>query len=151
MVVEIVLAAVLLVLLLVSLLALRRIQQLRRGGVDVALRRVPDGDPAGGRGPGPERGWRSGIGRYRGNQFRLFRIGGLGSSPQVVLDRTELQIVDRRPPRPDEMHASTTTVLSCRTRTGTWEVAMAPDVLTGFSSWLESIPPGRSTGYRQAS
>ena len=29
--------------------------------------------------------------------------------------------------------------------------AMGADVLTGFSSWLESTPPGRSTGYRQAS
>jgi hypothetical protein len=28
---------------------------------------------------------------------------------------------------------------------------MGADVLTGFSSWLESTPPGRSTGYRQAS
>lgn len=149
MIVELILAVVLLVLLVVSLLALRRIQQLRRGGVDVALRPVPAGDPATGR--APEGRWRTGIGRYRGNQFRLFRVGGLRSSPHVVLDRTELEIVDRRAPRPGELHASSTTVLACRTRAGTWEVAMAPDVLTGFSSWLESIPPGRSTGYRQAS
>ena len=50
-----------------------------------------------------------------------------------------------------EMHAGATQALSGRTRAGTWELAMAPDVLTGFSSWQESIPPGRSTGYRQAS
>jgi len=31
------------------------------------------------------------------------------------------------------------------------ELAMAPGVLTGFLSWLEAGPPGRSTGYRQAS
>ena len=148
MIVEIVLAIVLLVLLVVLLRALRRIQQLRRGGVDVALRQAPDDTAAG---PPSDLGWRTGIGRYRGNQFRLFRVGGLRSSPQVVLDRTEVEIVDRRAPRPGEMHLSSTTVLSCRTRTGRWEVAMAPDVLTGFSSWLESTPPGRSTGYRQAS
>lgn len=149
MIVEIVLAVVLLVLLAISLLALRRIQQLRRGGVDVALRPMSAGDPA--TGNASEARWRTGIGRYRGNQFRLFHVGGLRSSPQVVLDRTELEIVDRRAPRAGELHAGTTTVLSCRTRAGTWEVAMAPDVLTGFSSWLESVPPGRSTGYRQAS
>jgi Protein of unknown function (DUF2550) len=149
MIVEIVLAIVLLIILVVSLLALRRIQQLRRGGVDVALRPAPPLDAA--MGHPSDRGWRTGIGRYGGNQFRLFHVGGLRASPRVVLDRTELEVVDRRPPRAGEMFAGTTTVLSCRTRGGTWEVAMAPDVLTGFSSWLESIPPGRSTGYRQAS
>ncbi|GLZ48044.1 hypothetical protein Acsp06_42290 [Actinomycetospora sp. NBRC 106375] len=149
MIVEIVLAVVLLVILVVSLLALRRIQQLRRGGVDVALRPSPPLDTATGR--PSDRGWRTGVGRYRGNQFRLFHVGGLRTAPRVVLDRTELEIVDRRPPRDGEMHAATATVLSLRTRGGTWEIAMAPDVLTGFSSWLESIPPGRSTGYRQAS
>jgi hypothetical protein len=30
------------------------------------------------------------------------------------------------------------------------EIAMAQGVLTGFLSWLEATPPGR-TGYRQAS
>jgi hypothetical protein len=30
------------------------------------------------------------------------------------------------------------------------EIAMAPGVLTGFLSWLEAAPPGR-TGYRQVS
>jgi hypothetical protein len=149
MVVEIVLAAVLLVLLLVSLLALRRIQQLRRGGVDVSLRRAPAPEPAAGR--PSDRRWRSGIGLYRGNQFRLFRVAGLRSAPRVVLDRTEVEIVDRRAPGAGEMHSTGSTVLVCRTRGGLWEVAMAPDVLTGFSSWLESTPPGRTTGYRQAS
>jgi hypothetical protein len=48
------------------------------------------------------------------------------------------------------MHASSVTVLRCRAATGSWELAMEPDAVTGFSSWLESIPPGR-TGYRQAS
>ena len=40
MVVEIVLVVVAAVLLLLALVALRRLQQLRRGGVDVALRRA---------------------------------------------------------------------------------------------------------------
>lgn len=147
MIVEIILAIVLLVLLVVVSVAVRRLQGLRRGGVDVALRRPP-------RAPGgtpDDRGWRSGVGRYRGDQFRWFRVSGLRFSPHVVLDRTVMEIVDRRAPRPGEMHAPGVTVLCCRTREGTWELAMAPGVLTGFSSWLEARPPGRSTGYRQAS
>ncbi|HEY2206582.1 MAG TPA: DUF2550 family protein, partial [Pseudonocardia sp.] len=38
----------------------------------------------------------------------------------------------------------------CRDREHIVELAMTPDVLTGFSSWLEASPPG-GLGYRQAS
>lgn len=154
-VVEIVLVVVAAVLLLLALIALRRLQQLRRGGVDVALRRAPRTDPAG-TDAAPtavedQRGWHSGIARYRGDQFRWYRVSGLRSGPNVVLDRFDVEIVDRRPPRPTELHAPGATVLRCRTSQGVYELAMSVDVLTGFSSWLESTPPGRSTGYRQAS
>lgn len=147
MIVLAVLAALVLVVLLLVLQVLRRLQQLRRGGVDVAVR-PSEGDLED---AGDGRGWHSGIARYRGDQFRWYRVSGLRTAPNVVLDRTELEIVDRRPARSVELHTPTATVLACRTRAGTWELAMAPDVLTGFSSWLESTPPGRSTGYRQAS
>lgn len=155
-IVELVLAVVLLVLLVVLLLVLRRVQQLRRGGVDVVARPVPteSSGSAGSSGaydPGDVRGWHTGIGRYRGDQFRWFRVGGLSSSPTVVLDRTDVEITDRRAPRPGELSGPEMTIIRCRAGGRAWELAMAPDVLTGFSSWLESTPPGRSTGYRQAS
>ena len=152
-VVEVVLVAVAAVLLLLALVALRRLQQLRRGGVDVALRRAPPADAMSTPPTAAEdqRGWHSGIARYRGDQFRWYRVSGLRSGPNVVLDRFEVEIVDRRPPRTTELHAPGATVLRCRTASGTYEMAMGADVLTGFSSWLESTPPGRSTGYRQAS
>ena len=142
MILELVAAVVLLVLLVLALLTLRRIRILRRGGVDVALRAARSGDDAG--------GWHSGLGRYRGDEFRWYRVSGLRGGPNVILDRTDLEIIDRRGPRAGEMHRPSVTVLSCRTSSGTWELAMEPDAVTGFSSWLESIPPGR-TGYRQAS
>jgi hypothetical protein len=155
MVVEIVLVVVAAVLLLLALVALRRLQQLRRGGVDVALRRARPVDalttPSAPSAADDQRGWHSGIARYRGDQFRWYRVSGLRSGPNVVLDRFELEIVDRRPPRATELHPPGATVLRCRTSDGTYELAMNADVLTGFSSWLESTPPGRSTGYRQAS
>ena len=134
---------VLTVLLVVALLVLRRIRLLRRGGVDVAVREARAAEDV--------RGWHSGLARYRGDEFRWYRIGGLRSGPDVVLDRTRLEIVDRREPVAGEMHPSGSTVLSCREGGTTWELAIGADALTGFSSWLESIPPGRSTGYRQAS
>ena len=144
MIVEIVLAVVLAVLLVLLLVVLRRVQQLRRGGVDVAARPVRVGAVDDGR------GWHTGIGRYRGDQFRWYRVGGLRSSPSMVLDRTVLEIVDRREPRPEELSAPGSTVLLCRAGERSWELAMSPDVLTGFSSWLEATPPGRTTGYRQS-
>ena len=148
--VEIVLVVVAAVLLLLALVALRRLQALRRGGVDVAVRPAPplDTTPSA---AGDQRGWHSGIARYRGDQFRWYRVSGLRSGPNVVLDRFDLEIVDRREPRQTELHAPGSTVLRCRTTEGAFELAMSIDVLTGFSSWLESTPPGRSTGYRQAS
>jgi hypothetical protein len=143
MIAELAAIVVLAVLLVVALLALRRLRLLRRGGVDVALREARAVDDP--------RGWHSGLGRYRGDEFRWYRISGLSSGANVVLDRTRLEIIDRRSPLPGEMHPAGSTVLSCREDGRTWELAIGADALTGFSSWLESIPPGRSTGYRQAS
>ena len=143
MIAELAAIVVLAVLLVLLFLLLRRIRLLRKGGVDVALR---EKRPAGDLG-----GWRSGLGRYRGDEFRWYRISGLRSGPNVVLDRTRLEIVDRRAPVAGEMHPPGSTVLSCREGGREWELAINADALTGFSSWLESTPPGRSTGYRQAS
>jgi len=143
MIAELAAIVVLAVLLVLLFLLLRRIRLLRKGGVDVALRGKRAADDLG--------GWRSGLARYRGNEFRWYRISGLRSGPNVVLDRTRLEIVDRRAPVAGEMHPAGSTVLTCRDDGQEWELAINADALTGFSSWLESTPPGRSTGYRQAS
>lgn len=131
------------VVVAVSLLV-RRVRLLRGGGVDVSLRRrvdVPSGS-----------GWHEGVGRYRGDELAWFRLASLWPGPTVVVDRTVLEIVDRRPPTEAETDAipAAGVVLRCRTPARTLEMAMAPGVLTGFLAWLEATPPGR-TGYRQAS
>jgi hypothetical protein len=115
-------------LILAICLVVRRRQLIRGGGVDVSLRRRPGvaGDPNSGS------SWLAGIGRYRGDDLAWFRLTSLWPGPTVVVDRTALEIVDRRTPA------------------GRLELAMGPGVLTGFLAWLEAIPPGR-TGYRQAS
>jgi hypothetical protein len=136
------------ILLLAALVAVagllvRRMQLLRGGGVDVGLRRRPN------RGGG---GWHLGVGRYRGDELAWFRLTSLWPGPTVVVDRTLLEIVDRRAPTQAEVEAvpAAGVVLRCRTPARTLELAMAPGVLTGFLAWLEATPPGR-TGYRQAS
>jgi hypothetical protein len=127
----------------VGLLA-RRMQLLRGGGVDVSLRRRLNGRDGG--------GWHLGVGRYRGDELAWFRLASLWPGPTIVVDRTLLEIVDRRAPTQAEADAvpAAGVVLRCRTPTRTLELAMGPGVLTGFLAWLEATPPGR-TGYRQAS
>jgi hypothetical protein len=128
-------------------LVMRRLRLIRTGGVDVSLRRVRASAPT------STRGWNLGVGRYRRNDFVWFRVISLGRRANVVLSRLDLEIIDRRRPGSTEEHVVPvdSTVLRCRDRRHTVELAMTPDVLTGFLSWLEAAPPGRLGGYRQAS
>jgi hypothetical protein len=137
----------LLACLCLGYLAFRRVRLMRGGGVDVCLRRRParlsrDGTA----------GWHFGVGRYRGDELAWFRLTSLRPGPTVVVDRNELEIVDRRTPVNPEAYVipQGASVLHCRLNGVELELAMAPGVLTGFLSWVEASPPGR-TGYRQAS
>ena len=135
---EIVGLALLVGALFVVYLAFRRIRLVRRGGIDVALRARPNESA---------RGWHLGVGRYSGDDFAWFRVSSLRSGPDQVLDREQLEIVDRRYPTLPESYSmpNGSVVLRCRTDCGELELAMRKDTLTGFLSWLESAPPGRST------
>jgi Protein of unknown function (DUF2550) len=143
---EIVGVALLLGCVVVGLLAFRRLRMIRVGGVDVALRRVRASAP------NSTRGWNLGVAKYQGDEFVWFRVISLARRPNAVLSRAELEIVDRRRPGPTEEYVvpAESTVLRCRDGQHTVELAMTPDVLTGFLSWLESTPPGRY-GFSQAS
>ncbi len=138
----------LVVCLCLAYLAFRRVRLMRGGGVDLCLRRRPAAvsrDVAA--------GWHFGVGRYRGDEFAWYRLTSLRPGPTVVIDRTDLEILDRRAPLDAEAYAipQATSVLRCRCGRNGVELAMADGVLTGFLSWLEAAPPGRATGYRQAS
>jgi hypothetical protein len=128
-------------------LAVRRLRLIRIGGVDVTLRRV--------RASAPEstRGWNLGVGRYRGDEFVWYRVISLGAGANVALNRLHLEITDRRRPWSTEENVvpADSTVLRCRDGELTVELAMTPDALTGFLSWLEATPPGRYGNFRQAS
>lgn len=129
-------------------LVFRRVRLMRGGGVDVCLRRrraVRDATRG--------RGWHFGVGRYSGDELAWRRLTSFRPGANVVIDRTDLEIVDRRPPNGAEtyMIPQARVVLRCRSAGEDLELAMSPGVLTGFLAWLEATPPGRSTGYRQAS
>ena len=129
------------VIVALALLLARRVRLVREGGVIVALRtRVDD----------TGKGWHLGIARYHGDEFAWFRALSLKSGPNRVIHREALEIVDRREPESAETPNMPvgSRVLQFRGAHGERdqqvEIAMGPDALTGFLSWLESAPPGRT-------
>jgi hypothetical protein len=138
--------ALLFVALLLGWLTFRRLRLIRAGGADVSLRRVRASRPH------STRGWNLGVLRYQGDEIAWFRVISLSRGAEVRLNRRELEMIDRRPPGTSEEYVLPTdaTVLRCRDGQRVVELAMTPDVLTGFLSWLESTPPG-GLNHRQAS
>ena len=126
---------------------------MRGGGVDLCLRRRPPVRESRAASRDVAVGWHFGVGRYRADQFAWYRLTSLRPGPTLVMDRTDLEILDRREPLDAESYAIPQAASVLRLRSGATgvELAMAADVLTGFLSWLEAAPPGRGTGYRQAS
>ncbi|TDP97706.1 DUF2550 domain-containing protein [Labedaea rhizosphaerae] len=124
-----------------ALLLARRVRLVREGGVIVALRTRIDNTG---------KGWHLGIARYHGDEFAWFRALSLKSGPNRVIHREALEIVDRREPESAETPNMPvgSRVLQFRGAHGERdqqvEIAMGPDALTGFLSWLESAPPGRT-------
>lgn len=118
-------------------LAVRRLRALRSGGVHAALRTRLDESG---------KGWHLGVGRYQGDEFVWFRVLSLRMGPDRIISRSALEIADRRDPSGPELYSMPPSSRVLRFReTGATdvEIAMSPDALTGFLSWLESAPPGR--------
>jgi hypothetical protein len=125
-----------LVVIVLAYLVVRRLKVLRSGGVHVALRTKLDDSG---------KGWHLGVGRYHGDEFSWFRVLSLRTGPDRVIRRRGLEITDRRDPSGSESYnlPAGSRVLRFRGSTPELEIAMGPDALTGFLSWLESAPPGR--------
>lgn len=127
---------VVLLLLGLGLLALRRRYITRKGGTfDCSLRSrdAPYG-----------KGWVLGIGRYNGDELQWYRVFSYSTRPRRVFVRRDLQVLDNREPTGVEVFSllAGAVVVRCRDGDGPVELAMTPDSLTGFLSWVESAPPG---------
>ena len=136
----------LLVLLYALGLVLRRRWITRDGGTFELSHRVVSGAPDTGdkRGDKAGRGWVLGLGRYSGAQMEFFRIFSLSPRPLHVLKRDDVGYDGQRDPVGTEAHAlyAGHVVVSCHSSAGEFELAMTPEAVTGFLSWLESAPPG---------
>jgi hypothetical protein len=90
------------------------------------------------------RGWVLGLGRYREERLEWFRIFSPSPRPRRTWRPSHLQINGQREPSGPEAFPlyGGHLIVECLTPNGTVELAMSPSALTGFSSWLESGPPG---------
>jgi hypothetical protein len=138
------LALLLTAVLLLGTGVMRRFVLLRSGGaVECYLRACGE--------KGRRGSWRIGFGRYGSENLGWFPILSLRPRPTAKLSRRGLVVVGRRAPGPEDGHLPVdVTVLEIGWSTAdggdpeepSFEVAMGEGVLTGFLSWIESMPPG---------
>ena len=84
------------------------------------------------------------LGRYAGDRLEWFRIFWLSPRPKQVWARQTLTYVGRREPEGVEQLSLYPghVVIRCDTPGGAVELALGSSSLMGFTSWLESGPPG---------
>jgi hypothetical protein len=133
-------AAFLIILILAAVgIAARRFLLERGGGtVECGLRRGPNGP------------WRLGVASYQREELNWFGALGLTMRPDVVFPRRDLIVVSRRLPTDAEAASlgPGMVVVECKVGedTGTVELALGEEALTGLLSWLEAAPPGSHLG-----
>jgi hypothetical protein len=133
-------AAFLVILTLAAIgIAARRFLLERGGGtVECGLRRGPNGP------------WRLGLASYQREELNWFGALGLTMRPDVVFPRRDLTVVSRRLPTDAEAASlgPGMVVVECKVGedTGTIELALGEEALTGLLSWLEAAPPGSHLG-----
>ena len=90
-------------------------------------------------------GWVYGIARYRGDGLEWFRVFSFSPRPRRWIARPDLVVRGRRNPKGPEVMAVLpgAIVVECEVAGRPLELAMSPDAMTGFLSWLEAAPPGR--------
>lgn len=135
---EVVGGLILLLAVLVGVLVARRRFLSRLSGTfDCSLRSTTDR---------PGKGWVLGLARYEADRIEWFRVFDLSPRPRRVMQRSHLQVQERRYPNGPEAFTvmSGSVVVRCAYERGPLELAMSEQAYTGFSSWLESAPPGQN-------
>lgn len=128
------LAVLVVVILSISVIALRRSVLIRSGATDVSWRSNLRSDGS---------GWVLGQGRYRGTELLLYRAFSPLPGAAKRLCRESLTLGDRRPPvgtEPDLLPVNAV-IVRCTDAGRELELALSEEALTGLRSWLESIPP----------
>ncbi|NNG34156.1 DUF2550 domain-containing protein [Nakamurella aerolata] len=139
------LALLVAVVLLIAVVAFRRVTLTRSGSIDVCWR--PADREIG-------RGWVLGQGRYQADELDLYRSFSPLPIPSKVLRRNALVLGSRRPAEGTELDLLPldAVIVRCTERavagaepvgepsSRDWELALSEAALTGLRSWLESAP-----------
>jgi hypothetical protein len=133
---DLLLAAVLVVVLPFLAVSGRRRLLAREGGAIELSLRLKDRRHGG--------GWVLGVGRYAGDDLQWFRVFSLSPRPRRTLSRRDLQVRTRRQPKGPEALAllKGVEVIELASSSGPIEIALDSSALTGFLAWLEARPPG---------
>nr|WP_155998689.1 DUF2550 domain-containing protein [Streptomonospora sp. PA3] len=96
--------------------------------------------------------WRMGLARYGSEELRWYRLFSLWPRPAAELSRRGLVVLSRREPTPGDLRELTLDLVVIEVgwtapdgtdpKEPVYELAMSDGALTGFLSWLESMPPG---------
>ena len=89
-------------------------------------------------------GWMLGVARYHVDRLEWFRIFSFAPRPGRILDRSGLIVRDWYPPTDSEVDSlmPESVIVRCHYQQEELELAMTRADYTGFSTWLESAPPG---------
>ncbi len=85
-----------------------------------------------------------GVARYEEDRLEWFRVFSLNPRPGFVLQRSRLDLIEGRQPTDDEIDSilPESVVARCSYDKDVFELAMTRNDYTGFTTWLESAPPG---------
>lgn len=141
--VEMIVLIILVVLLAASVAALLyRATKLRGGGTAAILRRMPNADGS---------GWRHGIIRYGDDSLVFYKLSSLRPGPNTRITRQGIEVCSRRGAEGSEHDLMTEdiVILEIADEESRYEIAFDSGALTGFLSWVESRPSGRSQRRRR--
>jgi hypothetical protein len=127
-------AILVVVVLAIVMIAVRRSMLGRAGAIDICWRRSRSSDG---------NGWVLGQGRFRDNEFLLYRSFSPWPGAARTLHRGSLKLGGRRPrvgTEPDLLPVDAV-IVRCTDGGTQIELALSEQALTGLRSWLESLPP----------
>ncbi len=89
-------------------------------------------------------GWMLGVARYQVDRLEWFRIFSFTPRPRRTLDRSALVVRDWYPPADSDVDSlmPESVIVRCQYQREELEFAMTEADYNGFSTWLESAPPG---------
>ncbi|CAA9328505.1 MAG: hypothetical protein AVDCRST_MAG29-886 [uncultured Nocardioidaceae bacterium] len=94
------------------------------------------------------RGWTLGLGRYCEDRLEWYRFFSWRVRPNRVFDRSSLVTGEQRIPHGPEAFAlyGGHVVVECYDGETPVQLAMGEGSVTALMAWLESLPPGGTTG-----